>query len=156
MRSVFNIAIGADSADLQRTARSALLQMLNTVVKRIAMATVVRASSLPAIPLSSLLPRLQHLTSIHQHAQILAPSWTEALPEKHPHVCVTYTVFFPEASLQLDVSVLRPCLFGPGQQGRLFGNRTAFPSSTAAPLWQRCLCSFGRNSSAVRGGICRC
>ena len=41
VRSVFNIAIGADSADLQRTARSALLQMLNTVVKRITMATVV-------------------------------------------------------------------------------------------------------------------
>lgn len=46
VRTVFNIAIGADSADLQRTARSALLQMLNTVVKRIAMATVVRAASL--------------------------------------------------------------------------------------------------------------
>ena len=43
VRAVFNIAIGADSADLQRTARSALLQMLNTVVKRITMATVVRA-----------------------------------------------------------------------------------------------------------------
>ena len=43
VRTVFNIAIGADSADLQRTARSALLQMLNTVVKRIAMATVVCA-----------------------------------------------------------------------------------------------------------------
>ena len=44
VRAVFNIAIGADSADLQRTARSALLQMLNTVVKRITMATVVRAA----------------------------------------------------------------------------------------------------------------
>ncbi len=42
---MFNIAIGADSADLQRTARSALLQMLNTVVKRITMATVVRAAT---------------------------------------------------------------------------------------------------------------
>ena len=72
VRSVFNIAIGADSADLQRTARSALLQMLNTVVKRIAMATVVCASSLPAIPLNSLSPCLQHLTIIHQHVQISA------------------------------------------------------------------------------------
>ena len=44
VRTVFNIAIGADSADLQRTARSALLQMLNTIVKRITMATVVRAA----------------------------------------------------------------------------------------------------------------
>jgi hypothetical protein len=35
VRTVFNIAIGADSADLQRTARSALLQMLNTIVKRV-------------------------------------------------------------------------------------------------------------------------
>ena len=46
VRTVFNIAIGADSADLQRTARSALLQMLNTVVKRITMATVVRTPNL--------------------------------------------------------------------------------------------------------------
>jgi len=68
VRSVFNLAIGADSADLQRTARSALLQMLNTVVKRIAMATVVCASNLPAIPLNSLSPCLQHLASINQHA----------------------------------------------------------------------------------------
>ena len=45
VRAVFNIEIGADSADLQRTARSALLQMLNTVVKRITMATVVSAAS---------------------------------------------------------------------------------------------------------------
>ena len=43
---MFNIAIGADSGDLQRTARSALLQMLNTVVKRIAQqATFVRPFS---------------------------------------------------------------------------------------------------------------
>ena len=48
VRTVFNIAIGADSGDLQRTARSALLQMLNTVVKRIAQqATFVR---LPCTP----------------------------------------------------------------------------------------------------------
>lgn len=38
---MFNIAIGADSADLQRTARSALLQMLNTIVKRVTQAAVV-------------------------------------------------------------------------------------------------------------------
>lgn len=37
VRTVFNIAIGSDSADLQRTARSALLQMLNTIVKRVSM-----------------------------------------------------------------------------------------------------------------------
>ena len=41
VRSVFNIAIGADSADLQRTARSALLQMLNTIVKRVTQAAAV-------------------------------------------------------------------------------------------------------------------
>ena len=41
---MFNIAIGADSADLQRTARSALLQMLNTIVKRVTQAAVVGPS----------------------------------------------------------------------------------------------------------------
>ncbi|KAK9904753.1 hypothetical protein WJX75_001787 [Coccomyxa subellipsoidea] len=41
VRSVFNIAIGADSADLQRTARSALLQMLNTIVKRVTQAAAI-------------------------------------------------------------------------------------------------------------------
>lgn len=41
VRTVFNIAIGADTADIQRTARSALLQMLNTIMKRIAQLTIV-------------------------------------------------------------------------------------------------------------------
>lgn len=46
VRTVFNIAIGADSADIQRTARSALLQMLNTIVKRITIQnTIVRESA---------------------------------------------------------------------------------------------------------------
>lgn len=35
VRTVFNVAIGSDSTEIQRTARSALLQMLNTVVKRV-------------------------------------------------------------------------------------------------------------------------
>lgn len=35
VRCVFNIALGSSSADIQRTSRSALLQMLNTVVKRV-------------------------------------------------------------------------------------------------------------------------
>ena len=64
VRTVFNIAIGADSADLQRTARSALLQMLNTVVKRITMATVVRAASC----LSSCLPAAEGANRICRHA----------------------------------------------------------------------------------------
>lgn len=45
VRTVFNIAIGADSADLQRTARSALLQMLNTIMKRVTMAAAVGVPS---------------------------------------------------------------------------------------------------------------
>jgi len=35
VRTVFNIAIGAESADIKNTARSALLQMVNTVLKRV-------------------------------------------------------------------------------------------------------------------------
>lgn len=35
VRTVFNVAIGSESAEIQRTARSALLQMLNTIVKRV-------------------------------------------------------------------------------------------------------------------------
>jgi hypothetical protein len=35
VRTVFNIAIGAESLDIQNTARSALLQMVNTVLKRV-------------------------------------------------------------------------------------------------------------------------
>lgn len=62
VRAVFNIAIGADSADLQRTARSALLQMLNTVVKRITMATVVRAA-----------PNMQQRCNVLQHQPLVWP-----------------------------------------------------------------------------------
>jgi hypothetical protein len=51
---VFNIAIGADSADLQRTARSALLQMLNTIVKRVTQAAAV-SLCFPFIPSSAIL-----------------------------------------------------------------------------------------------------
>lgn len=43
VRTVFNVAIGSDSPDVQRTARNALLQMLNTVVKRVMQAPLVRA-----------------------------------------------------------------------------------------------------------------
>ena len=35
VRTVFNVAIGSESVEIQRTARSALLQMLNTIVKRV-------------------------------------------------------------------------------------------------------------------------
>ena len=56
---MFNIAIGADAADIQRTARSALLQMLNTIVKRIAQLTIVRG------PLACAIGRRQHLSSWH-------------------------------------------------------------------------------------------
>ena len=42
VRCVFNIALGSSSADIQRTSRSALLQMLNTVVKRVTSYSLVR------------------------------------------------------------------------------------------------------------------
>ena len=42
---MFNIAIGSDSPDVQRTARNALLQMINTVIKRVMQAPLVRALS---------------------------------------------------------------------------------------------------------------
>lgn len=42
VRTVFNVAIGSDSPDVQRTARNALLQMLNTVIKRVMQAQLVR------------------------------------------------------------------------------------------------------------------
>lgn len=35
MRTVFNVAINSDSELIQRTAVNALLQMLNTVLKRV-------------------------------------------------------------------------------------------------------------------------
>ena len=41
VRTSFNIAIGADGADTQRTARSALLQMLNTTFKRVTLLPMV-------------------------------------------------------------------------------------------------------------------
>lgn len=43
VRTVFNIAIGADSPDIQNTARSALLQMVNTVLKRVGQQAMVSA-----------------------------------------------------------------------------------------------------------------
>ncbi|KAK9804748.1 hypothetical protein WJX72_003264 [[Myrmecia] bisecta] len=45
VRTVFNVAIGSDSADIQRTARNALLQMLNTIVKHITQYPLSRRSS---------------------------------------------------------------------------------------------------------------
>lgn len=45
VRCVFNIALGSSSADIQRTARSALLQMLNTVVKRVTSYSLVSLST---------------------------------------------------------------------------------------------------------------
>ena len=45
VRTVFNVAIGSESAEIQRTARSALLQMLNTIVKRVTSYSLVRFGS---------------------------------------------------------------------------------------------------------------
>lgn len=42
VRTVFNVAIGSESVEIQRTARSALLQMLNTIVKRVTSYSLVR------------------------------------------------------------------------------------------------------------------
>ena len=42
VRTVFNMAISSDSPDIQRTARNALLQMLNTIVKNVTQFPVVR------------------------------------------------------------------------------------------------------------------
>lgn len=42
IRAVFNTAIGAESADIKNTARSALLQMINTVLKRVGQQILVR------------------------------------------------------------------------------------------------------------------
>ena len=42
VRTSFNIAIGAEGPDTQRTARSALLQMLNTTFKRVTLQPMVR------------------------------------------------------------------------------------------------------------------
>ena len=50
---MFNIAIGADAPDIQRTARSALLQMLNTIVKRIAQLTLVCGPFSHSVPSSA-------------------------------------------------------------------------------------------------------
>ena len=41
MRTAFNVAIGADSDQIKRTARNALLQMLNTIVKRVSLFPLV-------------------------------------------------------------------------------------------------------------------
>ena len=40
---MFNMAISSDSPDIQRTARNALLQMLNTIVKNVTQFPVVRS-----------------------------------------------------------------------------------------------------------------
>ena len=41
VRTVFNIAVGASGEDIKNTARSALLQMLNTIVRRAAQQIIV-------------------------------------------------------------------------------------------------------------------
>ena len=41
VRTVFNVAIGGVNADIQNTARSALLQMVNTILKRVAQQIIV-------------------------------------------------------------------------------------------------------------------
>lgn len=46
IRTVFNVAVGADSADIQRAARNALLQMLNTVLKHVTLYPLVRWQNL--------------------------------------------------------------------------------------------------------------
>jgi hypothetical protein len=42
IRTVFNVAVGADAGDMQRTARNALLQILNTVLKHVTLYPLVR------------------------------------------------------------------------------------------------------------------
>lgn len=49
IRTVFNVAVGADSGDMQKTARNALLQMLNTVLKHVTLYLLVRPSRPTAI-----------------------------------------------------------------------------------------------------------
>jgi hypothetical protein len=44
VRTVFNLAIGAGGPDIQSTAQSALLQMLNTVLKRVGQQVGVRGA----------------------------------------------------------------------------------------------------------------
>lgn len=46
VRTAFNVAIGAESDQIKRTARNALLQMLNTVVKRVTQFPLVSPDSL--------------------------------------------------------------------------------------------------------------
>lgn len=41
VRTVFNIAVGGASEEIKSTAKSALLQMLNTIVKRVAQQVIV-------------------------------------------------------------------------------------------------------------------
>ena len=45
IRTAFNIAIGSESAEIQRTAKNSLLQMLNTIVRRVTLMPLVRLSS---------------------------------------------------------------------------------------------------------------
>ncbi|KAL0043362.1 hypothetical protein WJX79_002614 [Trebouxia sp. C0005] len=49
VRTVFNVAIGSESVEIQRTARSALLQMLNTIVKRVTSYSLSQRSSSVAL-----------------------------------------------------------------------------------------------------------
>ena len=43
IRTVFNVAVGAHAGDMQRTARNALLQILNTVLKHVTLYPLVRS-----------------------------------------------------------------------------------------------------------------
>jgi hypothetical protein len=65
VRAVFNTALGAESADIQNTARSALLQMVNTVLKRVGQQIVVRGDASCCTP--------QRLHSLHRRQPSGAP-----------------------------------------------------------------------------------
>jgi hypothetical protein len=51
IRTVFNVAVGADAGDMQRTARNALLQMLNTVLKHVTLYPLVSCAALGSVPM---------------------------------------------------------------------------------------------------------
>ena len=42
VRTAFHVALGAESEEIKRTARNALLQMLNTIVKRVTQYSLVQ------------------------------------------------------------------------------------------------------------------
>ena len=52
IRTAFNVAIGASSEEIKRTAKNALLQMLNTVVKRVTQYPLVSFQPNFSTPLS--------------------------------------------------------------------------------------------------------